>query len=189
MKNTFLFALAAMVAFAASAQINKGVKLVGGSVSFQSTKEKIKSGGTTFDLGTTTTFQVMPMAGIFVIDNLAAGAGVTFSSTNSKPEGNEPDSKVSLILFNPFLRYYVKNLFGEGQVGFGSQKIEFGTSSIKSSVFRWQLGVGYVAFLSSTVGLEPFIGYQSLSEKEDDDTSSNSGLIFSLALQVYLGRE
>ncbi|GIV35793.1 MAG: hypothetical protein KatS3mg032_0172 [Cyclobacteriaceae bacterium] len=46
MKKTILFTIAAMVAFAASAQINKGVKLVGGSIGFQSQKEKIESGGT-----------------------------------------------------------------------------------------------------------------------------------------------
>ncbi len=190
-KKTYLFALAALFTLAAQAQISKGVKLVGGSVTFQSTNSKDKTGGTTTDLGKSTNFQLTPYFGIFIIDNFAAGAGVAFSSSSSDPTFGS-DFKSTTILFSPFARYYVKNFFGEGQFGFGSSKSEIEDFSVKSNVTSWQLGAGYAAFISGSVAVEPFIGYRSVTVKETDGSESkliDSGLFISISLSVYLGRE
>lgn len=191
MKKALFTFFAAFIVFAAAAQMNQGTMIIGGSVGFESNKEKVESGGVSVDQGTITSLEFAPQFGYFVIDNLAVGATLNFSNSKFKPDGGGGDQTSSSFVFNPFARYYFGNIFGEGQVGFGSMKFDDGDGESKDKIFGWQIGAGYAAFLNESVAIEPQIGYRSVSfdDNDFDFKSTSSGLIFRVAIQVYLGRE
>jgi len=180
----------------AFAQFEKGTILAGGSLAFESTKNKGKIGSTTTTYGKTTSFSLAPQAGYFIIDNLAVGAGLDLTLSTFKPEG-DGDSKTTAteLQLMPFVRYYLEpGTFFQGQFGVGSRKDKekSGNTTVEQSYSStsFNVGVGYALFLNDNVAIEPMLGYGSqtvkLKDVDPDRKSIDSGLFLRVGFQIYL---
>ena len=192
MKKLITTLVLVVVVQSAFAQFTKGTILLGGSSSFGFSSMKTTYDGN--DYSKTTAYELSPMAGYFVADNIAIGASIDFSGEKTEYEFSDSESKSSGITFSPFARYYLESkVFFEGSSGFGSEKDEFnsGGSDIENdaSVFKFGIGVGYAAMISDKVAIEPMIGYGSLSRKYDGDDNKykTSGFQLGVGVTVYLG--
>ncbi|GGG13348.1 hypothetical protein GCM10011344_12530 [Dokdonia pacifica] len=168
----------------------KGNFIVGGSSSFNFSSEslKVKSDNIDdIDLGTNTFFSIAPSTGYFVIDNLAVGAEVAFSTGKFKSDDSDLESKSTSIIASPFVRYYFGKTkikpFLEGSIGFGSLKAEsenviigddiINSTETRRSIFAYGFNGGVAFFLNDFVSVDLGIGYISTSSKDKDDNESN----------------
>lgn len=174
MKKSFqaLAMLCILVPAISQAQTSKGSWLIGGGITFSSSKTG------DFDQ---TDFSITPGAGYFFANNFAAGAGIGFAS--SKEEGEDA---TTLFSFNPFLRYYFVDigskakLFANGTFGFGSAKI-LGDSE---PFTNWEISAGPAFFLNKNVALEMALAYGSLKFKDADDATNSFGA--KVGFQIHL---
>jgi len=192
----FITTVSLILSFAFShAQFTKGSFVVGGSTNLSGgiSTSKTKSGSTTTTNGKLSSFSIEPQAGYFVIDNLAAGAGLSISASGYKVDGSSDKFSSTSISFTPFARYYYEKFYIQGSVGFGSTKfkdtINNTTDESKVNIGSWGLLVGYTWFISPAIALEPQLGYSSISRKDGSDSKLiNSGLAFGIGLYGYISR-
>ncbi len=81
------------------------------------------------------------------------------------------------------------NLFGEGYIGYLSQRAGAGNGQETFTGLGYSVGIGYAYFLSNSVALEPmvkFAGYSTSWTEDDRFKRSRAGLILGVGLQVYL---
>jgi len=188
MKKILFAFLGISLGLGATAQTNKGDKLIGvslGSVSYTDSKSTTsysntptiyKSDGNSFSLS------INPTVSWFVIDNLAIGASVSISIYTSKStSSNTGSSATSESKYNqpsfyigPMARYY----FGgspkgmpfaqvNGQFGIYGGKSTSSTSTGSSSETKtkpkgdWNAGLsfGYEHFITPNVGLFAMVGF------------------------------
>ena len=156
-----IFALALGFCLTATAQtVNKGAWMIGGNVSFSSTSNDEVD----IDI---TDFTLNPGAGYFIIDNLAVGLGLFYSST--KVGDNDAVSRTRLT---PMARYYVFDAV-YAQLGYG---LEFDDDYDNTLA----IGVGYSWFLSNNVAIEPMISYRI----QGDNNTFGVGI----GIQAFMGR-
>lgn len=150
MRNCILlFILAMGLSTTLSAQLQQGTILAAGSISFTSESNSEN------DDYSETNFSLMPRAGYFITDNIAAGASILFSSSSFESTGVESD--VSAFGFGPFLRYYLESgLYGE--VAFDYVSTTFNDNDAVTGTWITPR-VGYAAFLNDHVSVEPSIFY------------------------------
>jgi hypothetical protein len=129
--STFVFAV---MAFAASAQTQKGTMLLGGGAGFSS------SDGTT-------TWNISPSLGTFVKDNFAMGAFLGISDNGGGSVTN--------------LGAYLKPYFGKQENGKMFAKAMLGSMD---SEFTWGGSLGYAAFLNKSVALEFGANYDKMGD-------------------------
>ena len=180
----------------------KGNFVVGGSSSFNfsSSKPKFKSdsGGTQDNGVTETRFSLMPNAGYFVIDNLAVGAGILFTSNKTKSDEFDFESTNTALTFSPFARYYFTegNIkpFLQGTVGFGFSNSKFdeggGESENKNSIFNYGFDGGVAFFIGNKASIDVGVGYSSSSFKERENNDNNvrfinSGIGFNAGFNIF----
>ncbi|WP_321306729.1 outer membrane beta-barrel protein [Marinifilum fragile] len=172
------------------AQTEKGKFLIGAqsSLSFSSMDNELKSNGGDQDMGSTKEFEFAPQVGCFVIDGLAIGAELPFTSSKQEDEDGD-EYKMNTIAFVPFARYY----FGETNVkpyvhagfGFGSAKEKNDYSEQDYSMTALELGGGMAIFLNESIAVDLGLGYASTTLKPDGDYSGNPKIVTSgLAFQV-----
>lgn len=192
MKKILLTLIAAIACTASYAQFTKGRILAGGNVSFITGSNKIDQGGSLTTSSTSTSFQLTPNVGYFIIDNFAIGAGVGLGLSTGKSNNSTPETRVNSTSFEfePFVRYYLKQgIFFEGQFGLGTFKSKYinsNTTTLTQNISTWTIGAGYPYFLNDNVAIEPFLGYRRRSFEGDQVQAS---LFLSVGLQVYLGRK
>jgi hypothetical protein len=173
----------------------KGNFLIGGSSDFEfsSNTSKYKFGSaSTVTSGRTTSFTLIPQVGYFITDHIAAGAGMTLSSTTYKPDGGGNKSTSSTFTFSPFGRYYFNKFYGQASFDVGTSHFNYGNgdSSSKNNISGWSLLGGYAINLSQMVTLEPQIGYASTTYKDNGDTKRyNSGLFIRAGIYIYLAKK
>lgn len=195
-KLILLFLLISTTSFG---QFSKKSVLLGGNlgVSFNSSSRTFN--GTTADGGSYTSFSFGPQVGYFFADNFAGGLGVSLQSTSFKQPSSSTRFSNSYFLVTPFARYYIKNFYFQGSVGFGNtsrdnQDFQGNLYTSKSKLFNWSLTGGYAIMLNKYVALEPQVSYNHLTTTPSDVTnlsfiSSNSNLSLQLGLQVYLHKQ
>jgi hypothetical protein len=137
----------------------------------------------------TFSFNFIPKAGYFVIDNLVAGLFIDeeLSGTNAKEETGY-DSKDIYFAIGPFARYFIPvgdkfMPFAELQVGFGSSTNKSRSSSSsewsksKEGVFTYRVGGGASYFFNNSVAADLFLGFQhdSYNYKDTGDPERSSG--------------
>ncbi|MBO9563335.1 MAG: porin family protein [Niastella sp.] len=174
MKKVLFAALMTIAVQGVFAQVNKGQWLVGGNVSFESTKQgDAKS----------TSFTFSPKGGYFFADKFAGGLRVDFEST--KPKGADAATD---LLIAPFVRYYFLpaadkvNIFADGSYGFGSSKRLGNSESLNAFAFS----AGPAIFLSPNTALEFALQYRSLGgDAIGDDRANNFGV--NIGFQIHLG--
>lgn len=157
-------------------------------------------------------FNTSPRFGYFIVDNLALGADLNFSSVNMKTNFEEfeyeysAESTVSLIGFGPFARYYFPRgkmyPFVEAGALFGQVKceekwegsFEDGEDVEKTSVSGFNAGAGVGLPLGEKVVLDMILGYQSLTFKEKEDNPENVRWVagtfgLKVGFVVFLGKD
>lgn len=189
MKKPLLSIFLSLVVFGANAQISRGSFLLGGSIGFNSMSSKYISNGVTTPQGTTTTFSVIPQAGYFLSDQIAAGIGLTINSISYKANGASTSLNSSRFLFSPFVRYYFPpKVYFEGGVDIGSASASStgNGGSTTNSLFGWTLLAGYPVFLNESIAIEPQLGYNSLTNKIDAGNKTTDGNFFiRVGFQIY----
>lgn len=158
-----------------SAQTSQGNKIVGGSIAIDFNNNKEDVDGTVTDISSGNSFQFNPTFGYFVMDGLAVGAEIGFTTTKTEDDNDGDEFKSNSFTFGPFVKYYHESgAFGMGTFGFGSAKTKFtdgqdnSTNENKFGLFNWRLGVGYAAFLNDHVSVEPMLSYGSSRFKDKD---------------------
>ena len=195
MKKIFLFAFAvSCFVYSYSQNFSQGSKMVGGSIGldFKTLKQDVPGAGTQTD-GSLTNISFNPTGGYFIIDGVAAGAGLSFVSTTFKPDGTTGKVVLSQVSFSPFGRYYhTSGVFGHLGFDLGSAKDEDSiggnTNKDKYSVFGIRFGAGYAIFLNDNVAVEPTLMYESTSmkDKATDVKDINNGLVIRIGFNIFL---
>ncbi len=192
------------------AQIEKGNWFFGGSGSldFNTSNEKIKTGSTTSDGYKYTDFDFRPQVAYFVIDRLPVGLSLDLDI--DKEKFTDPDGEYNWTSFmvGPFARYYVADFDGimpyaEVAAGLGSGNNKYtydgSSSDSKYSMFAYRMGAGATYFVTENVGIDLFIGYASYQEKykeEAEDARSEQeetiykygGLDFKIGFVISIGK-
>lgn len=179
MKKVFLIS-ALFISALSFGQLEKGSKLVGGSLGFSSQGGEVDNGTSTTDSPTYSTFNVSPTGGYFVADELAVGLALNFGGTTWKDESSDMKSKTSSFGLSVFAKKYKSiadkfYLFGVANVGIGSGKSETENNGTtvdgpKTNSLSLGLAPGAEYFfsphfsISCTVG---GIGFISSTETED----------------------
>ena len=178
MKKLLLFAIILVFTFNVNAQTEKGNWFFGADagVSFTSSNTKFEFDGEELDGEIkTSVFSVTPSANYFVIDNLAIGLDLGFSSSTTKFEGDGDDEedKSNSFMVIPNGTYF----FGEGTtrpyIGAGAGIMSTGgeedASKFSGLAIKGQGGVAI--FIRDNVAVNIGLEYLNtkLSNKEESD--------------------
>ena len=168
--NKILIVTILFFSIVSSAQISKGIWMMGGSGSisnYKNTSNSLSQEGTNFNL--------FPNIGYFFIDKLATGASAQISLTTS--------SIGTVYGLTPFIRYYFLekdksiNIFSE--VSYGLQK----QTNNNSAFQNFNVKTGTVFFLNNTVGVELTINY---SKSKTNFNSQNRTISLGAGFQIHL---
>lgn len=174
MKRSILLVLFSVTISNCFSQLMKGSFLVGGGVSFQSSKY---SEGST----TTTRFLLAPNGGYFFIDKLAGGIRTSLSY-----QSNDGDTRFD-ILAGPFARYYFLppgrqvNILLDGSFMIGSEKYQNFAADTKT---EYGIAAGPAFFINPHIAIEAMIGWRSLKYKDDAGRYNTVGM--SIGFQLHL---
>jgi len=170
----------------------KGSYFAGGSISFNTTSSK-QSFGEFSSKANTFGITASPIAGYYIMDNLAVGLALEIGASSEKTD----DSKVTStsLGIGPFARYHFDNgFFGEAGAIIGSSKQtqEAGGASaaeIKLNAFGFRAGAGYSFFIGNHVALEPALYYVWQNSKPKDSIAdlktTLSTIAFNIGFTVY----
>ena len=155
----------------------------GGSFNLSRTGGSIKTGDTSTDKPSSTSFNLNPKGGYFLSEDFAIGLGIGINTSRERDPGNpEVIDKSTGFSVEPFARYYLLDMnkfsvFGEGQLGFSasSSKVESGgttTDGPTTNTFALSVYPGVSYDLNEKVALEAFIngfnlGYSHTMEKRE----------------------
>jgi len=145
-------------------------------------------------------FNFNPKIGAFISNGLALGISLDLDTNIEKSEQGtfKLKSTMTNYLLGPFMRVYTNSgIFFGGDYSFGKATIKHsytgGSSSYDTNTSKWDLGVGYAAFLNDHVALEPSISYQGFSSKEEEDGNSythhTGQMVIGLGLSIYLRKK
>ena len=183
-----LVAVAALT-FGANAQTEKGKIILGGNVSFNSTKV---DGASKADVN----FSVVPSVGYFVGNNFAIGTGVGYDYDKSVSEG----AQVGAFKVAPFGRYYVNlndqfKFFGQLSVplAFGTLKdVEANGDTGSKLGTTTSIGVnvapGFAFFPNKKIGIEFSVnglGYENFSFKQEGTGNKVKSNSFGLEADTF----
>lgn len=142
--------------------------MIGGTAGFSSSK--------TGDY-TVTDINFSPMAGFFIMDQLAIGGGINFGVLNYE------STSVTSVGVQPMVRYYFNGsgkarFFGQANFEYASVKVE---ESDAQSGIGFGAGVGIDYFLNDHVAIEGILGYNSFKVQDADDATGTFGLQIGIA--------
>ncbi len=217
MKKTFLFiAVICLVASDAVAQLEKGNLMLGvtstlafrggwgselGSLGLSNTR--YNDGTSTEDAYKQTTYNLLPKAGYFIIDNLVAGLEIIVSGYTEQDADYEGKWSESIFGIGPFVRYYYPlekvYPFVEVEAVFGSYKEKWpnsggGYDEQKNGLFMFGGFLGAALPLSDKVTIDLLAGYlrSSINYPAEDNGESEDyqlitgGVGIKVGFSVYL---
>jgi hypothetical protein len=188
-KNLLLIAVILIFSFQLDAQFDKGKILTGLTstvgighgetdlLNLGLTSYKVKYGGASYDMDKTFSFNLLPRAGYFVIDNLVVGLDLLVSMRSEKSDDGDDKESESTLAIGPFVRYYypLEKIypFAEVNVGVGTWKEKWSNGSegeYNEGLMIFGFGLGAAAPLTEKVMIDALIGYssQTWKDKEDD---------------------
>ena len=178
MKKLFLsLALLGGVVFSSQAQTEKGKFIVGGNVSYNTTKSDLDGAKASHE------FSIVPNIGYFVNDNIAIGTGIGYESAKASTPGDF--GKTESFVVSPFGRYYVPvadkfHFFGQLSVpmAFGNTKaldadLEVGEKTGSSTSIGVAVSPGFAFFPSSRIGIEFALNGISYNDYSIEDRDGN----------------
>ncbi|MDC8004387.1 outer membrane beta-barrel protein [Aureisphaera galaxeae] len=195
MKKLLLLVAVFAFAFSAQAQTEKGGWFFGADagVSFSSTKTTPEFNGTEGDDTTTSTFSITPSANYFVIDNLAVGLDLSFTSSNTKfdTEGGEQEVKSNSFGVIPNGTYFFGSSNTRPYIGAGAGLWSMGgeEDATKFSGLAIKGQGGVAIFLNDTAAVNIGVEYvnANLSNKEESDLKNKMSIIsFGAGFSIFL---
>ncbi|MCE7863471.1 MAG: porin family protein [Bacteroidetes bacterium CHB5] len=180
-----MYAVLAMMFIASGtwAQTTQGSKSIGGGFEYNSNKQENAYGNMDYE---SSSFEIMPQAGYFIIDNLEVGVLLNYVSGKSGYTGLDP-TKNSSFSVGPFARYYkfTSNerfaFTGTFRVSFGSGKTTYVNSELKTGNMGVFISPGFTYFLSDKWGLDfqlQGIGFSSNDPNKDVDDNNSKTITF-----------
>lgn len=164
------------------AQLSKQQWLIGGNGNFSYSKSKeLKF----------TSAQLSPAAGYFLVDKLAGGLRLGFTSDTYKYESEKFQN--STLSVSPFLRYYFLpskqkvNLLADASFGYSWTKQKAFPPIHKYTYSQFAIMAGPAIFLNERTALEITAGYTFLSRGPVDSTIT-SKIQIGVGLQIHLGK-
>ncbi|MBC8052845.1 MAG: porin family protein [Sphingobacteriaceae bacterium] len=168
MKKILLLAVFAVAAFTVSAQTEKGKIMLGGSISAGTSKSDVSGAKSA------TSFSIMPKAGYFLANNIAAGLGLGYGYDK---DGTGKDETISI---SPFGRDYISlsdqfKFFAELSVPlqFGTSKNAAGDKIAESTSIGAALAPGFAFFPTKKIGIEIAFGGISFQNIKTEDSAGN----------------
>ena len=185
--STLLFLLVAITSTAFT-QIRPGQYLLGGAVNFESTNEDYPINNS----AKSNNFFISPSVGYFIVDNLAGGIRIDFSSYHTKTNSGESRSHTTTI--SPFVRYYILpvvkkvNAFIDVSYIRGRTKWTYDPNPSQYQKSRgYKISVGPSIFLTDQVALEFTLGFKHITSDSWGARNSNK-FNTGLGLQIHLGK-
>jgi outer membrane protein len=178
---------------------------LGGNFGLNMSGGNLDNGNIKTDKPSTVSFNISPMVGKFLSENVAVGALIDFSFSQTNNNGApEVINSSSTIGITPFLRYYAIridkfSIFGQGNVGFsysGSMSKVDGTSTNgpKTSTLSLTVMPGLAYDVSSKLSLETNINflnfglnYSVVKSGSDKNRTVNFGVGAGLSNIVTVG--
>lgn len=210
MENRLLIILPLfLLSFSGFGQLQKGNKLLGGTISYSSTKNTSDNsgvaGGSFYKYNQ---FSNSPILGYFVSDRTVVGLKFdlfTSSSENSSLSGTTTRSEFNQFGFGPFVRRYfpVKEwvaFYGQAAIDYSSGKStntsEGNNSSFTTEISRKRIGVvttlGLAFFptnwMSLDLAINPLSYYSNKNKNESGpavNESNTNNFIFNLSTQSF----
>lgn len=173
MKKLFLFA-AVIFASASYAQTEKGNWFAGSDLGLSYTSETTtpKYDGTKGNKTTESTFKITPNVNYFVIDNLAVGLGLEYSTTKKESsDENKFAIAPNATYFFPLsanLAPFVGAKVGYAMASAGSSD----ASKYNGLVFGGKAGIAY--FVNQGAAITGYVGYDSYSLKNKADSKAET---------------
>ncbi|KQR94547.1 hypothetical protein ASG01_01290 [Chryseobacterium sp. Leaf180] len=171
-----LLAAGAIALFGLSnAQMTKGDWVISGNtgLGFNSVQTKYKAEGQSFEGAKISTFSVTPSVGYFVIDKLAVGIDLGFTSITTKEEGDK--STLSNFSVMPTATYYFANssklvpYLGAG-IGYASITTKETFNNISQSFttdgLAWKVKGGVTYMATTSLGINLGVSYDQFANKE-----------------------
>jgi hypothetical protein len=180
MKCIILVAFSLLTFNISKAQLTKGNWMLGGNLSFTSTK--YNSANYTPPTYTNVTLDINPNVAYFIANNFNVGIKSSFNKLIRVSDGLSYTSFHS----GPSCRYYFLN--DENRINFLAELsyrvgLDKG-NAWQSSTNTYAGGLGCVAFFNSSVGIEFMVNY--ISDKFNDYAGRNNTIQLALGLQVHL---
>lgn len=176
-------------------QFSKSTILLGGSLGASFRSSSVTQNANTSDAGSSVFISFNPQFGYFFTDNFAAGVGVSFSSSSYKFPSSSTSYGTSSFSVDPFVRYYIKNLFFQGSAGLGNSStdqinIQGGVTNYDSKLFNWKLNAGYAVMINKYVAIEPQAGFRQLVTSSDAASArfTDGDIFLQLGIQLYLSK-
>lgn len=207
---TVAILLVSIATISAQPQLEKGRILLGatstvalsGSVSSELIslgfiKATYKYGsGPAEDAFTRTTYNILPKAGYFVIDNLAAGLHAVVAGYTEKDLEYDDTYKESTIGIGPFVRYYYPldrfYPFAEAEMLFGTARELWYSDDERTPFVMLGVLVGTALPLGDNVTFDAAAGYLRSSMKDTDTETEErvnfitSGFCLRMGFTIYL---
>ena len=178
MKKLFLFA-AVIFASASYAQTEKGNWFAGSDLGLSYTSETVKekNDGTEKSNSTVSTLKFTPNVNYFVIDNLAVGLGLEYSTT--KKESSD-ENKFAIAPNATYFFPLSANLapFVGAKVGYAMESAgSSDASKYNGLVFGGKAGIAY--FVNQGAAITGYVGYDnySLKNKADSKLENQRGIL------------
>jgi len=174
------------------AQTIKGTKVVGGGLQLQIEKAQDYENSET----KTTDFSFIPSVGYFVIDNLAVGININYSTSKTENTflNNTNTTKSSSFAIGPFARYYMHTsnedfvFYGQVTALFGSGKeTDTNDNKTKTSSFDMALSPGLAYFFNEHWSVE--LGFRGIGYNKQDpdkDTEDDEYSTFQIGLNSLM---
>jgi opacity protein-like surface antigen len=198
-KIPLLLPLILLLSLSASAQIEKGTWMLGGSAGL-STSGSDNSGSAKIK---NRSFSFGPNVGYFVADKFVLGLKLPISAGRNEVDGStiSSDYRYTSYGFGPNLRYYFPleekwSLLAQAGYSFGWQttksKYQDGSgietsSELKNTWNSFNVGGGITYFINKSIGLEGILQYQAY-KFDDADYSQNDNIAFTVGLQIYFAK-
>ena len=145
---------------------------------------------------TTTSFNLLPKVGYYVMDNLVAGLELLVSGYMEKDVDDGDKDGESVIGIGPFVRYYYPldkvYPFAELEALFGSYKETWGEDIYKEGLVMIGGGLGVAVPLGEKVTFDALAGYTHVSWKQKDvvegeaSTYLSGGFGLRFGFSIYL---
>jgi hypothetical protein len=185
-KHFTLLLLFVVIASEVFAQIKKGQFLLGGSVRFES----IKTDYSPYAMYKSNNIFISPDIGCFIINKLAGGLRIDFSSSNTKAD--TVGSHSTSTTFSPFIRYYLlqvsKKVNAFTEVSYVQTKTKwrgFNSGPIYGYSNGFQISAGPSIFLTDQIALEFIFAFRRIIPFEHAKINTFST---GLGLQVHFGK-
>lgn len=143
-----------------------------------------------------TSYNILPKAGYFVMDNLAAGLQAVVSGYTEKDLEYDDTYKESTIGIGPFVRYYYPldkfYPFAEAEMLFGTAKEIWYSDDEKTPFVLFGITVGAALPLGDNVTFDAAAGYLRSSMKDTDVETEDkifyitSGFCLRMGFTIYL---